>query len=288
VSGSVALLVHLDRYLTLQAACPVLQQFEYEDNYKTITMKADPLIPDEEVTEMFAQYPSCATETLARRYALGLLGRSLKEIYRGSIVILGNPSIKPHDYVYIKDDYSDMVGIVEVARVTHLFSKETGFLTEIKPNLIVHMNEDSTITTRTMMGVNASDLYFKSTGRRSSSEEAYGKVAGDVIAGISGTLDFALEVLLPNELVSYLPTPNNITGWIANHVWSFSNYEHPVAYSPVIYKGRPLIAGVPVNPSVSREFIKRARKFISQGVQGLGETIDNLNDNAGLNNIDGD
>jgi hypothetical protein len=62
---------------------------------------------------------------------------NMKRGYKGDITIIGNPKIKPIDIVYLLDTESDMVGPVEVRQVTHMFSQQTGFLTEIVPDMLV-------------------------------------------------------------------------------------------------------------------------------------------------------
>ena len=58
-------------------------------------------------------------------------------------MVLGNPRIRPWDICILRDEYNDMIGPVEVEAVVHMFSHETGFLTEIKPNAVVMSNEIS-------------------------------------------------------------------------------------------------------------------------------------------------
>jgi hypothetical protein len=57
-----------------------------------------------------------------------------------TITVLGRPSIKPYDMILISDTYSEMEGICEVEQVVHTFNKDTGFCTEITPDLHVTVN----------------------------------------------------------------------------------------------------------------------------------------------------
>lgn len=56
---------------------------------------------------------------------------SVKEMYQGGLVVIGYPSIKPYDRLYINDEYNDMSGQVEVRDVVHLFSMESGLTSSI-------------------------------------------------------------------------------------------------------------------------------------------------------------
>ena len=82
-------------------------------------------------------------ELTARRVALSYLKESLKDIYGGEIIIIGNADIRPHDIVYLADVYERMYGIFEVEQVVHHFTPETGFVTSITPNAFVTVNDPS-------------------------------------------------------------------------------------------------------------------------------------------------
>ena len=126
----------------------------------TITLPVDAGLKDEDRKEMLGQYPNCVGSEMAKRYGLSLLWRSMKEGYKGSIIIIGNPSIKPNDICYIFDEYTDMYGPIEVEQVVHHFSGTDGFLTEITPNMVVHVNQASTMASSDAMGLVA-EHYLK-------------------------------------------------------------------------------------------------------------------------------
>jgi hypothetical protein len=80
-------------------------------------------------------------EITARRVALAHLKESLKDLYGGEIIIVGNADIRPHDLVYLADVYERMYGIFEVEQVVHHFTPENGFVTSITPNAFVTVND---------------------------------------------------------------------------------------------------------------------------------------------------
>ncbi len=80
----------------------------------------------------------------ALRYGQGALLYGMREMYRGELLILGNHRIQPWDICMIFDKFNQMSGPIEVKTVTHMFSHETGFLTEIVPSALVIGNEIST------------------------------------------------------------------------------------------------------------------------------------------------
>jgi len=80
---------------------------------------------------------------MAMRYGMGALLHTMRDMYRGEIISLGNARVRPWDICILADSYNDMVGPVEVEQVVHSFSHETGFITEIKPGAVVLANETS-------------------------------------------------------------------------------------------------------------------------------------------------
>jgi len=80
-------------------------------------------------------------ELSAKRIALSHLKESVKDIYGGELIIIGNADIRPHDLVYLADVYERMYGIFEVEQVVHHFTSELGFITSITPNALVTIND---------------------------------------------------------------------------------------------------------------------------------------------------
>lgn len=73
---------------------------------------------------------------IAWRATANGLRESVKDMYSGELIVLGDPSVKPYDKIFINDIYEDMQGMVDVESVVHSFSTETGFTTSITPDCI--------------------------------------------------------------------------------------------------------------------------------------------------------
>lgn len=61
----------------------------------------------------------------------------LKDMYQGELLVMGDPSVKPYDAMYLWDAETEMFGTCEVKQVVHHFSHDTGFVTSISPDLCV-------------------------------------------------------------------------------------------------------------------------------------------------------
>lgn len=59
-----------------------------------------------------------------------------KDMYQGSLIVMGDPTVKPYDRITMYDSYNDMVGQVLVRDVTHILNAQTGFTTTINVDAI--------------------------------------------------------------------------------------------------------------------------------------------------------
>lgn len=73
--------------------------------------------------------------TVAMNIAAATLRDSMKDMYQGELVVLGDPTVWPYDTIYIADLHKDMTGTCFVKEVYHHFSLDTGFVTVISPDL---------------------------------------------------------------------------------------------------------------------------------------------------------
>lgn len=110
-------------------------------NYKsTDTIMADDDLVKSYIKKQTLVFHNAHTdpvEDMPEKYAITNLVRSIENAYKGKIIILGRPNIKPHDIVFIEDTYNKISGPVKVGAVTQVFSYKTGWVTEIHPKLIV-------------------------------------------------------------------------------------------------------------------------------------------------------
>lgn len=79
---------------------------------------------------------------IAWRATANGLRETVKEMYKGELVVIGYPAIKPYDRFYVSDAYEDMQGLVETQQVVHTMSADTGFVTTITPDCISSIMDD--------------------------------------------------------------------------------------------------------------------------------------------------
>lgn len=129
------------------------EEFQRNADVDNIIVNADDNIKDHHIRRTVENWPNCSTTDLSKRYAAQLLANSIKRTYKGELIIMGRPAVKPYDIIWLSDNYADMAGPIEVEEVVHSFSGTTGFTTEIVPNMIVAVKEEVTTLTADAIGV---------------------------------------------------------------------------------------------------------------------------------------
>lgn len=227
-------------------------QWEFDDHYHgkgTVEMKAHWSIPEPLCRELKLSKEdtlNCETESLAIRYALATLKKSLGNAYKGELVILGNPDIKSNDIVYICDTYSDMAGPIEVESVTHTLSKNTGFITVIKPRMCVSVNEWASMSISDALGLllqntlqdngNASGILGKGLGAAIEEKGPY--TGGAITTGVgiaAGMNPIGAIALGLGAGIGFLGL---------RKIVQLSQYGNPLTLSPLLFYGKPLTAGI--------------------------------------------
>lgn len=126
------LFVDFDIFPENQQSTTVNLNFEYKNN--DIVPFNVPIV--DKVVDTFDWTDGPDGELTAWRATASALKNCMKEMYKGELIILGDPTVKPYDRVTLQDVYEDIGGSFEVEQVVHMFSNDIGFTTSIKPDLI--------------------------------------------------------------------------------------------------------------------------------------------------------
>ena len=78
---------------------------------------------------------------IAWRMTASALKDSVKDMYAGDMVIFGDPTVKPHDRIFIADQYEGISGQATVKEVTHRMSVDDGFITTVTPDAICTIDD---------------------------------------------------------------------------------------------------------------------------------------------------
>lgn len=211
-------------------------------NGNVYTLKADDSIPDELTRVQGFNYPSCDNETLARRYCIGLLVRHLKDVYKGEIVVTGM-DVDPYDQCYLHDDRLGMYGGFEIEQVVDTFTAETGWITEITPDLIAGTNNWSTQSTAEARNAVLGTIAHRYIGSRfSTTQIAAGTIAATGAPGVIGAAVGAPGVGMATAAAIGV---GGVLAWMGSyHIIRWSQDRQPLWVIPLILGERPFFAGL--------------------------------------------
>ena len=80
-------------------------------------------------------------EKIAWKMTASALRESMMDMYAGDMVVLGDPSVKPHDRMCILDNYEHITGQCLVKEVVHHMSVDKGFITTVSPDAIITVDD---------------------------------------------------------------------------------------------------------------------------------------------------
>jgi hypothetical protein len=102
--------------------------------------------PDQNVLQGFGK-------PLLNAYAQSFLREEVGKMYQGELILRGVPEIEPFDVILLNDMSTGMVGPIEVESVIHSFNQETGYITIIKPRLLLIVNESVSLSVMQTLGL---------------------------------------------------------------------------------------------------------------------------------------
>lgn len=101
---------------------------------------------------------------VAWRMTAHALKEAMKEMYQGEVIVLGDPTVKPHDRMFLNDIYENMSGQCLVEGVTHTISHETGFVSSVYADAVATVDDRHELAVQTMAGNVAAKGMAATTG----------------------------------------------------------------------------------------------------------------------------
>lgn len=201
---------------------------------QTAVFKAHSFIPEHKLRIAPVRWYNCKGYGMAQRYAMGELLHRLKDMYRGEILLLGNPRIRPWDIGILLDTYNDMVGPIEIEQVVHTFSHETGYLTEIKPSAVCFANEISSypiLEAMKLFSMAINDVHKRFTGVTSDTET-------ETSATQAGSIETVANLLANTPGLNYAPTPETASRYGESFGKTIGSVLGPTAANSLSKTGR--------------------------------------------------
>lgn len=242
----------------------ILPEFHRTAYYDTTAVQ-DYLGPEFLYTSVFIR----PAKKRARAMGIDYLQNSFREMYKGEILIMGDPSIKPHDICYIMDSYTKTAGPTTAGRVTHSIDVATGFTTSIKPDLIT-INQQmpgseglahalgaiqlfcyNNHAAKVAMQSSASIAMAKEMFNRESKLEIENKLKNTGIAVGAAAVGYKFAAAALTASIGFPVFIAAFGAWQAvsksidwlTEVFSHKDY-HTITAIPLYHKDRPLLSGV--------------------------------------------
>jgi|GEM_PF-2456066 len=210
---------------------------------------------------------------------INLLRERLRRMYGGVITLQGNPSIHPYHVLHLWDDVRGIFGPVEVDAVRHVLDGVQGYVTEVRPALLLYDRG-----TEDLVSVySLSELYFLLQIAWLFAKVAVfrpiislvGPALTKTIDGLNRLLPLLLEEQLINRMKSSIPLSlrhfiaRTLPGWLSNpwvqrvllvlfalHSYGVTQRRlelvrmerrarvYPLTAVPVVRNGRPFLVGL--------------------------------------------
>lgn len=91
--------------------------------------------------------------TFFNSYCQSFLREEVGMMYQGELIIRGVPEIEPFDIILLNDASTGMVGPIEVDSVIHSFNLENGYISIIRPRLMLTLNELVSLSIIQQLGI---------------------------------------------------------------------------------------------------------------------------------------
>lgn len=176
--------------------------------------------------------------TITNAYLQSFLRDEVSKMYRGELVLLGNPEIEPFDVLMLLDPSTGISGPVEVDSVIHSFNQEVGYITIVKPRGMVIINDKLSAPLYSAVWSMLSDMQ-------------------GIIEGQASKLPFSISAPTVELGVSVLAGAGAIAAgpWIAGAAalgatvaifWAGKEIQrlNPIGIAPLTRYERPWIAGL--------------------------------------------
>jgi hypothetical protein len=166
--------------------------------------------------------------------------------------------MKPYDQTFLYDTYNDLAGPLEVEQVTHIFSQETGFVTVITPDLVVHCNEMASMAmedaliayfTSTWLGYNKPAFNSGQVGAVDLGDIPWTGMSDSGVLSVKSTavdkaLTGGLRVAVPLVAVGASIPASIVVAFCGLVLFNWARGQFPLRVTPLVWKGRPFVCGL--------------------------------------------
>jgi hypothetical protein len=171
---------------------------------------------------------------LPRLIAQSYLRDEVGKMYSGEIVLRGIPDIEPYDCLILLDPSTSIAGVVEVDKVIHSFTIETGYITIVYPRALVAINESTSANLIRMFSMvfantlfSMSNYFNKDTTTQKVTDSAIAAVAGIDATLLAASNPMATVLLSSALMVGFVIVGYKLTGQNAGLVLPVTKFGRP-------------------------------------------------------------
>jgi hypothetical protein len=215
--------------------------FANEVMFEDTTVSYDANLTDKRTRYMDGEVPEqIEKEPYLSLYMASVLADELRTMYRGQLILAGNPEINPHDIIMIYDDVRHMHGSIEVAKVTHTFNQEMGFISIVEPHLVVEQ-ADYSMSAAVMA---ANDAFARDFVDLSSSSG--GRTLLKYLSPVAATPEAQSEAINEKNTpaLDFGPGEFAVNYLFTQVVAGKDARSHPLTICPLVRRQTPWVAGI--------------------------------------------
>jgi hypothetical protein len=134
-------------------------------------------------------------DKIAWRMTANALKNSVKDMYQGDLIVLGDPTVKPHDRMFLNDSYENMTGQCLVKEVVQNFSAANGYTTSIYPDAIAVVDDRHELAIQSIGNAMAMCMSAATGGVIWGASMAFGGPAASLVKSIDAIGSKTLSVL---------------------------------------------------------------------------------------------
>lgn len=221
----------------------VISQNWVED---TVNVYLNDFIKDEEIRKKtITNSYNCVNPSGAYKYGIQELWKENKNLYKGTLNIIGEPEMKPYDYIYIFDDHTQTYGPIEVQEHIISISPGEGMISTVTPGMVSHISD--------LVGMSTLDAFweFIAKDRASDMLEFATSGVGPVVMGavatgsaIAGVAAIAGAAPLSVMGIAVALGTSVLAGETALKLIHLGQYRNAIELTPLIRGGVPYIVGM--------------------------------------------
>lgn len=220
-----------------------------DEETKTTTLEVSPALKNK--IHKTVRDINCQDWYIKTQVAFGVLREELQKMYRGQLLMMGNPRIRPWHEIRIDDYYNNMYGSVEVDKVIHSFNHKSGFTTTVVPHMIVKERSDEGFYAAMYANLKAGGVALVGLGAGLAVGAlafgvgwiaiGIGVIAGAFVGNLTSKISDAYVGMGLGEPAWFLGIP--FPSFSGQGLFDESRLN-PVKISPLMFRGRPYVVGL--------------------------------------------